>query len=277
VTSDVSGRSAVDVGGVRTTYLEGGDRDRPSVVLVHDGGYGSDACTTWETVADEIGARFHWVAPDLIGHGGTAKLASFDVDPLTYRLGHLVGFVGAMGLARPAVVGASFGGALALNLASRRAIPLACVVSISGTGGLHMIDAEFAQVQDYEPTLVGALRIQSRMEPDPPATRVERRLERSMAPGHWETLTAGRLRNPAAPPPGDWKPRYREALAAVDVPVLLVAGSDDPLLETGWANEMAALIPGASAVTVEGARHLPQVSHPGETLAAILPFLGRHV
>ncbi|MCI0678260.1 MAG: alpha/beta hydrolase [Actinobacteria bacterium] len=270
----IEDRATLDVGGIRTTYLEGGVAGAPSVLLVHDGGYGSDAVSTWETVIDDLGARFHWVAPDLIGHGGTAKLVSYDKDPLTFRLDHLVEFIRTKGMGKPAVVGASFGGALALNIAARKATEVSSVVSISGTGGLYMVEEEFAQIQDYEPSLDGALRIQSRMEPDPPQLRVEQRLERSLLAGHWEALSASRLRNPAttAPMP-DWRPRYLEALSEVRVPVLLIAGSDDPLLETGWAKDLVGIIPGCTHAVIDGARHLPQLSHPEETLLTLVRFL----
>jgi 2-hydroxymuconate-semialdehyde hydrolase len=57
------------------------------------------------------------------------------------------------------------------------------------------------------------------------------------------------------------------------VPVLLVAGGDDPLLEPGWATEMAGLIPGGRAEVVPGTRHLPQLDRPGAVADLVREFL----
>jgi pimeloyl-ACP methyl ester carboxylesterase len=96
-----------------------------------------------------------------------------------------------------------------------------------------------------------------------------------MTPGHWETLSAVRLRNPTADAQAhDFRPAYRRALAGIDVPVLLIAGGADPLLEPGWATAMAALVPDAHAEEIPGCRHLPQLDQPEVVSDLVRRFLG---
>jgi pimeloyl-ACP methyl ester carboxylesterase len=192
---------------------------------------------------------------------------------VAHRLGHLSTFCRELRLERPALVGNSFGGALALNAAAHRALPLSCGVSICGTGGLHMIGERFAAIQDYVPSIDAAGSIESEMVPEPDSELVRLRFERSIRPGHWEALTAGRVRNPMAPAGDGWLSSYVDALGSIDVPILLIAGGDDRLLEPGWERQLAGLIPGARTHVVSGARHQPQRSHPDDVIAAVVAFL----
>jgi pimeloyl-ACP methyl ester carboxylesterase len=259
--------------GTTTLYLEGGVPSATTVVLVHDGGYGSDALTCWEPILPSLTRRFRVLAPDLLGFGGTSKLVSFDENPLSHRLGHLSAFCRELDLERPALIGSSFGGALVLNAAARRALTLCCGVSICGTGGLHMVGERFTPLQDYSPSVDAAHRIESEMVPDPDPEHVRSRYERSLRAGHWEALTATRVRNPLAQPDEEWLTAYLRALGTIDVPILLIAGAEDRLLEPGWQVELAAIIPGGQTLVVAGARHQPHRSHPAEVSSALVAFL----
>jgi pimeloyl-ACP methyl ester carboxylesterase len=264
----------LDIQGVRTAYLERGSPSSPPVVLVHDGGYGSDALTCWEPILPGLSERFHVIAPDLLGFGGTAKVVSFDENPLVHRLGHLAAFCRELGLERPALVGSSFGGALVLNAAARRTIPMSRGVTVCGTGGLFFVGDRFAALQVYDPSIEAARGIEAEMLPEPDEVAVRRRYEQSLRPGHWEALSASRVRNPLAEPPPDWLPAYRQALTTIDVPILIVAGSEDRLLEPGWEARMRSLIPGSTSLIVRGARHQPHRSHSAQVVDALVSFLG---
>ena len=106
-------RRQVRVHGQHVTYLEAGVLRRPVVVLVH--GLASSS-TTWADVMPLLGRRAHVVAPDLLGHGGSAKPRSGD-----YSLGaHAAGLrdlLAILDLQRATVVGHSFGGGVALQFA----------------------------------------------------------------------------------------------------------------------------------------------------------------
>ena len=65
----------VRVHGQRVSYLEAGVGRSPVVVLLH--GLASSSAT-WADVMPLIGRRAHVIAPDLLGHGGSAKPRSGD-------------------------------------------------------------------------------------------------------------------------------------------------------------------------------------------------------
>ena len=64
------------------------------------------------------------------------------------------------------------------------------------------------------------------------------------------------------------------SLGEISVPTLVLVGRDDsPFLAA--AEIMAAKIPGAVAVTIDGAGHAPNLDRPAEFDAAVTEFLGR--
>ena len=84
----------------------------PVVVLVH-GMAGSSA--TWRHVTPALAKRFTVVAPDLLGHGASAKpRAEYSVSAHANVLRDLLA---ALGHERATLVGQSFGGGVAMQLA----------------------------------------------------------------------------------------------------------------------------------------------------------------
>ncbi|MGH8673341.1 MAG: alpha/beta fold hydrolase [Burkholderiales bacterium] len=68
----------------------------------------------------------------------------------------------------------------------------------------------------------------------------------------------------------------REQLARISVPTLLIAGGDDKVAPAPVMERMAARIPRAEFVVLEGCGHLGPMDQPGEFNAALLSFLQRH-
>jgi len=68
----------------------------------------------------------------------------------------------------------------------------------------------------------------------------------------------------------------RALLAEIRVPTLLIAGSDDKTAPASVMQRMAARIPGAEFVTLEGCGHLGPMDQPEAFNAALLGFLQRH-
>lgn len=68
----------------------------------------------------------------------------------------------------------------------------------------------------------------------------------------------------------------RRELAAIRVPTLLIAGSDDRTAPPKVLEKMAQKIPGAEYVLLEGCGHLGPMDQPDAFNAALLAFLRRH-
>ena len=137
--------SAIDIDGRRIHYRQVGDG--PAVVLLH--GYVGDGEATWHRQLSALGDELTLIAWDAPGAG-----ASPDPPESLGMAGYadcLAGFLAALGIARPHLVGLSFGGALALAFAARhpgRARSLAVVSGYAGWGGSlppEVVDRRLAQ------------------------------------------------------------------------------------------------------------------------------------
>lgn len=268
-------RRTLVLSGASHSYLEAGRPGSPVVLLLHDAAYGSDAASCWDGLAQRLGERYHVIAPDLLGHGESPKTFDFGRDAMSQRLEQIGLIASTLGIERAAVVGSSFGGGMLLQASVRNAWPfLVGGVTISGPGGIHMIPEAFAVLQDYEPSLEAAGALVAMLYKHAPAGEVERRFQATLAPGHWEALSASRLSNPAREASTfDWREGYRKGLSRVELPILIVAGAEDRLLEPGWETSMAELIPGARSVRIPDAQHMPHIEQPGPTMEAIEAFL----
>ena len=102
----------VMVDSIKTHFVRKGDAGR-QVVLVH--GFGSST-HTWQKALDSLAPRYRVYALDLKGFGLTAKPkdGQYHMDAYTR---HLLGFLDAMKLDRPVLVGHSLGGAVVTRVA----------------------------------------------------------------------------------------------------------------------------------------------------------------
>jgi lipase len=102
----------------------------PQILAVHGlTGHGR----RWQTLATRHLPEFAIVAPDLIGHGRSSWAAPWSIDS---NVGALAGLLDADADGPVVVVGHSFGGAVALNLAAARPDLVAALVLLDPAVGL---------------------------------------------------------------------------------------------------------------------------------------------
>ena len=174
-----------------------------------------------------------------------------------------------------AVVGSSFGGRIALELALARAELVERLVLIgAGLGNWDWSEAAQAGLADEEALLergdlAGAARQQAEMWLAPRAAADVRELTEAMTIRSYEQQLPleGRVT-------GSWpEPPASEQLDRIDVPTLVVVGSEDVEDMRTIAERLAAGIPGARLETIEGAGHLPSLERPDELNRLLLEFL----
>lgn len=68
----------------------------------------------------------------------------------------------------------------------------------------------------------------------------------------------------------------RAVLAGIDKPVQVLLGASDTLIPLALANELTRLNPGVDVTLIEGAAHMPFVSHPQQCCDALLKFCGQY-
>lgn len=102
-----------EVDGVRVHYQEAGRSDAPPMILIH--GFASSNLVWSKVLLELADAGFRVIAPDLLGYGYSGKPRELD-----YTIGSqarmIVSLLKQLGITRAAVVGSSYGGAVAATL-----------------------------------------------------------------------------------------------------------------------------------------------------------------
>jgi pimeloyl-ACP methyl ester carboxylesterase len=266
-------RRTVQVDGLVTSYLEAGQGD--PVVLLHGGEFGATAELGWERNIAALATRYHVLALDMLGFGGSAKVIDFN-DGRGMRIRHIARFCHAVGVDAAHFVGNSMG---AVNMfvdatSDSPVLPARSLVMICGGGEIQRNEYS-AALYDYDATLSGMRHIVEALFFDPsyPADDeyVRRRYESSISPGAWEALAAARFRRPGLTPPA--LPSSVRPYQRIGVPTLVVEGGGDKLLPSGWAAGIAAQIPGGRSCVVQKAGHCPQIEQPSVVNRILVDFL----
>ena len=133
----------LELDGIEIAYRTVGDDHAPAVVLLH--GWASSQ-RMWASAQQHLAGHYRCVALDLPGHGASGK------PPWTWytipRFADVVaGFLQRLSLDRPALIGHSMGGTIALELASRPAPDLASLVAVNPvvTGRVYSRSIAFRQ------------------------------------------------------------------------------------------------------------------------------------
>jgi pimeloyl-ACP methyl ester carboxylesterase len=241
--------------------------DGPALVFFH-GPWG----LTWDPFLDGLARHFTVHAPE---HPGTTPDTPDDV----YHLNGLWDLVlcydevlGALGLEDPVLVGHSFGGMVACELAAaypRRARRLVLIDPI----GLWRDADPIANWMMLDPA-----RLRGAIFHDPDGEAARRMLGVADDPDAaaaarvrlmWAMGTTGKFIWPI-PDKGLARRIHR-----VTAPTLLVWGKEDRVVPPVYADEFGRRIPGARVQTVDGAGHAPHLEHPEKVARMVVDFLGR--
>lgn len=234
------------------------------VLLLHAGI--ADA-RMWEPQVPALEAAGHRVvAPDLPGYG-EAALTPGEVAYVDVAASHVDGPAG--------VVGCSFGGRVALELAFHRPELVERLVlvgaAVAGWDWSEEAQAGFAEEEELleRGDLAGAAAQQARMWLAPSADPAVRELTEAM------TLRTYELQLPHEDDvSATWpQPSAAERLEEVAAPTLVVVGTADAADVRAMAEHLASRIPAARLVRIEGAGHLPSLERPDELNRLLLEFL----
>lgn len=256
----------VDVDGLRIAYLAAGAG--PPLVLLHGG-----LCDgrVWSAQLDDLAGEFTVVAWDAPGCGRS------DDPPELFSLADyadcLAGFVAALGLGTPHVLGHSFGGGLALQLGARHpAVPRSLVVAGGYAGWAGSlppaeVEARLAlalRLADRLPEPVRPASIPGLLSPAFPAGRVDE-LAAVMA----DVRPAGTVVMARAFAEAD----LRSVLAEVVAPTLLLYGDADQRAPRRVAEGIHRLAPSSTLVFGAGFGHEWYLESPSTFDAEVRRFL----
>ena len=263
--------STVEVRGLATNYHDLGSGD--PVLLVHGSGPGVTAWANWRLIMPALSQQLRVIAPDLPGFGYTERSATPRYDLETWT-DHLVGFLEALHLPRVHVVGNSFGGALALSLATRRPDLVDRLVLMGSVGVPFKITPGLDQVWGFEPS-IDAMRDllevfaydRSLLSDD----LARSRLEAATRPGVQESFSA---MFPA--------PRQRgvdaltiddDLIRRIDRPVLVVHGREDQVIPLSNSLRLLELIDQARLHVFGRCGHWVQIEHAASFNRMVADFL----
>ena len=143
--------ATTDANGIKTNYLEAGSPDAPPVVLIHGSGPGVTSYANWRLVLPELGKDFHVLAPDMVGFGYTERPNDIEYGVQTWA-DQVVGFMDSLDIPPAAMVGNSFGGAIALRVATQHPERVGKLV-LMGSMGVHFdITEGLDTVWGYQPS-----------------------------------------------------------------------------------------------------------------------------
>jgi pimeloyl-ACP methyl ester carboxylesterase len=260
-----------DMGG-RIDYDEAGTG--PTIVLV------PGSCSTgaaWRPIITAWDNRFRCVTTSLLGYGGTAERRSADDPAIAHEAEALESVIRRAG-GRVHLVGHSFGGLVALVVALRKQVTLASLVIVEAPAaellrerGEEQYYREFCQMtktyfadftagnKEAIATMIDYYGGVGTFASWPPRVRAYA----------VETTAVNIL---------DWASAYRfplsaAALAALDLPVLVIwGGTSHPAAQRANAL-LGECIGGAATAIVDGAAHFMIASHAGE----VAGLIARHV
>jgi pimeloyl-ACP methyl ester carboxylesterase len=259
--ADGAAEEYLQLAGGRVHLLRGGAGE-PLVFLHAAGGAG-----TWLEFHRALGRRFDVVAPDHPGFGGSEEFADVEaMDDLVY---HYLDVLDRLGLDRPHVVGASFGGWIAAELAVAAPHRVGALVLLS-PAGLRLPDHPVADLFLMSPEELVATLFHDPAtaaglfpgEPDLDFILAQYRDLTALARFCWTPFMAN--------------PKLERRLHRITAPTLVVAPSDDRLIPVAHAHRYAELIPGARFAEVGDCGHAMYFERPAEFADVTAAFLSEH-
>ena len=141
--------ATADANGIKTNYLEAGQGD--PVVLIHGSGPGVTAYANWRLVMPALAERFRVLAPDMVGFGFSERPAGIRYGVQTWA-DQVVGLMDTLEISRAHLVGNSFGGAIALRIATQHPDRAGKLVLMGSMGVPFPITEGLERVWGYEPS-----------------------------------------------------------------------------------------------------------------------------
>ena len=250
---------------------EWGAEGEPGVLLLHSlAAHGH----WWDWVASRLRDRYHVIALDLRGHGGSEWAPSgYTFDDY---VGDITAVIDVLGWQRPIVMGHSLGGYLAAQLAAAHPDRVGAVVLVDVLTGFNDELAARAarQAQRPGPEFANPAEAGARFRLTPPETVapadalhhlgaaavVERK------PGVWEYAFDRRVFLHPAPDPWPFLPR-------VACPLLVVRGESSVVMTRQAAERVASTVGHGTVVELPGTFHHLIVDDPAGFVARVEEWL----
>jgi pimeloyl-ACP methyl ester carboxylesterase len=225
--------------------------DGVPLLCVHSAGQSG---AQWRTVLRDLpGHGYRVIVPDLPGHGRSAGAPEGPVTDLRVYARWLAELLDRLGARRPAVVGCSIGGKIALELATDPAVAPRCVVAMAA---------------DAHNTRLSIAGLERELEDTASPSRGDRTYHGTLAcvgsavdATRAHAIASAHRREDPLVTTSDligWaRHDLRDRLGDIRCPVRLVVGEDDFWIDPGDVARAAELIPGCVVEVLPGIGHYP--------------------
>jgi pimeloyl-ACP methyl ester carboxylesterase len=255
--------------------------DGPAILLIH-GIAGSS--TAWRDVMPALALNYTVIAPDLIGHGQSAKPVG-DYSLGAYASG-LRDLFRVLGVSRATIVGQSFGGGVAMQLAYQH--PECCerlvLVDSGGLGREVSWLLRFMTLPATEYLMPVLFPSMVRERGNDVSRMLHKRGIRMARIGEmwrsYASLTEStnrqsfiRTLRSVIDPGGQTVSALDRLYLAEDIPTLIVWGDCDTIIPVSHAYSAHEAIPGSRLEIIKGSGHFPHVEAPERFLNVLTDFL----
>ena len=253
--------SLIEVRNLRIEALEAGDG---ATLLFLNSGMSSEPATE---AIEAIAETFRVIAPAHPGFAGSARDRSMtSVDDLAY---FYLDLLAERDLRDVLLVGVSFGAWIAADIAIKSTARLAGLV-LANPLGIKVSGPETRDIGDIFAMTEDELNAALFADP-----ALGKRDYRSL--GDAAALAAAQSRESLARygwSPYMHDPKLRDRLHRIDVPTLIVRGTEDGLTSADYTRQFCAAVPGAVIESIGGAGHLSHIECPREFAAKVEAFCG---
>jgi pimeloyl-ACP methyl ester carboxylesterase len=195
-----------------------------------------------------------------------------EIDSIEDMAFHYLAVLDALAIASIDVIGTSYGGWIALELACRWPERVRRLVLVDAAG-LWLDEAPMTELFGAEPPELATRLFQDQTLPQAQMLRAMVNVgdlpDEILLPQVHAMAAAARV----AWNPYFHNPKLPGRLHRVTMPVLIVWGREDGLIPLAHGERYRTLLPQARLVVIERCGHLPILEKPGEFLAAVRPFL----
>jgi len=261
------------IGDERWYFLVGGPKEGETLLLLHGFGGNKD---NWVRLAGNFTDEYRVIIPDLPGFGDTARDRDRDYS-MSRQADRLQRFVDALGLERFHIAGHSMGGYIAGIYAHRHPQHVETLTLVTNAGVSSPVESEVARM------------VAAGDNPLVPRTRgdFDRMLElASLEPPFVPWPVKGYLADQAIARADfleylfDFLRRDDAGLDArlpeLEMPVFVLWGRHDRLLDVSTVEVIRGLVPDAEVVIMENTGHLPIIEAPQAAAAHYRAFLEKN-
>lgn len=271
-----------EIDGTRIHFQDFGDKDAPVLFLIH--GYGASTYT-WHTIAPELAKKgFRVIATDLVGFGFSGKPRQFDYT-INSQAWIIKRLMDVLGIGRATLVGSSYGGGVAAQVALNDWERVEKLVLIGAVSNNFVKSLPLTRLSNVP--IVGELMTPFLVES---RSYLKARLSRTFAPENHHLITEERMKAVSRPMFSagiqhallktlrNWEANQIERNAhRLEQPALLIWGEGDQTIPLENGRKLHNLMPNSRLVIFRKSNHLTHEEYPNEFINLVTDFAHQRV